>query len=800
MEDRTGHWLAGRYRLDRHLATDTTGDWYEAWDGAALLRVVVHLLASAMHDTPGALARYEQQADKLRALELRALVAVRGIERDAATPFVVLDMPPGQSLATVLAERTAPFSPEEAARTLRPVAESLDVLHANGIVHRQITPQTIMIGTDGGGILAAPPFVPPGMDTAAFGPSPFLSPEQSDGRALTGASDIYALGAVLYTMLAGIPPVTDRDAPHDTSETRRVRWEQMHHAPVALHGQTPVVSEWVDHALLSALNPNPAARPPSASHLIAAIAEAERDGAQATAAIPRARDGDTVANFRAATHVASVDFMPPDDLNAESAYTDMFDAPEMPTRYAGGRRGAAALPILAALTVLVIATALVLGTFVVRRNNRLTAEQGHYAVAEGALGHGDYDTAIAEFGAAGTYRDAPTRARAAQAEKEQQANYDTGSAAFSQEDYSVAADAFGKAGTFRDASQRRLDAMRFADQKQAYADGQRALAQEDYASAAAAYARAGDYRDATQQATQAQGLIGQQRQYQTGHDALAREDYAIATVAFRAAGNYRDAPQQAMQAEKLRIQKAAYDAGADASAQEDFKTAKQQFEAAGLYKDAAMRAMQADQGATLLAKYTSAQAHLRASQWKDAYADLQEIKKQQPDYKDVAAVIGHLENDVVNPTTVDLSVVLNVTTDYKESWVPVNNLIGQPVTWLYVVARQSASDARPDQINAVTIAIVARQGSKETLNGELPVLASNNDLRDKNTLRTGEKLFVPTEKGQTFEVAEFGKYRARLTVTNLVFPLRIPGNDSAGPIMTFFSRLIVDVTLTPKTP
>jgi len=793
MEDRTGHWLAGQYRLDRHLATDTTGEWYEAWDGAALLRVVVHLLAPAMCESPGAIARYEKQADAVRALGLRAAVAVRAVERDVATVFVVSDVPPGQSLAALLAERAAPFSPEEAARILWPVAQVLDALHAEGIVYRQITPETILIGPDGG-VLAAPPFVPPGMDAAVFGPSPFLSPEQSDGRAPTRASDIYALGAVLYAMLAGEPPPppSGERAPRDPPETRR--------APIALGGRTPVVSGWVDHALLSALNPNPAARPPSASHLIAAIAEAERDWAQATAVIRRTGDDETTATFSAAPRPAPPvwdDFAPPDDLD----HTGMIGMPDLPERaMGGGRRSTAALPVLAVLTVLVIAAALILGTLVVRRNNRLAADAGHYAAAESALGQGDYDTAVAEFGAAGTYRDAPTRARAAQTEKEQRANYDAGDAAFGREDYTAAVDAFGKAGAYRDATQRRADAVRLADQKQGYADGQRALGQGDYATAAAAFARAGDYKDATQQATQAQGLIGQQRQYQTGKDALAREDYATATAAFRAAGNFQDAPQQATLAEKLRTQKAAYDAGADAFAREDYKTAKQQFAAAGDYKDAAARAAQADQEDALLTRYTSAQVHLRASQWKDAYADLQEIKKQRPDYKDVAAVIAHLENDVVNPTTVDLSAALNVTNAFKESWAPVNNLIGQPVTWLYVVARQSASDARPDQISALSIALVARQGSKEALNGETPVLAANSDLRDRDALHAGEKLFVVTDKGQIFESADFGKYRARLTVTTLAFPLRIPGNDSAGSLTTFFSRLIVDVTLTPKTP
>ena len=774
MEDRTGQWLVGRYRLDRRLTTDTTGDWYEAWDGAALLRVVVHLLAPAMLELPGTVTRYEQQAVLLRARPRRGMTSVRGFEREGVTCFVVQDAPLGVSLAAALRERETPFSTAEAAHILRPVADALDALHGDGLVHRHVTPETIMVGPDGAGILAPPAFVPPGSDAATFGPSAFLSPEQEAGDAATGASDIYALGAVLYTMLTGTLPSTGAHVPPDTPE--------------------------IPGAIRSALNPSPAARPPRASLLITAIAGGDGNTPE-TAAIQRGR-GDTIANLPATEATQSVPFSPGDYAPSDDfGQIGMFPASETSAVHTGGvRRAPAVMPVLVVFTVLVVASALVLGTLVVRRNATLAAQRSHYATAEAALGRGDDDTAIAEFTAAGAYQDAPARVRAAQIEKTQRANYDSGVAAFNQEDYVAAADAFGKAGGFRDASQRQVDALRLADQKQAYADGQRALAQEDYPTAAAAFARAGDYKDAPQQATQVQSLIGAQRQYQTGMDALAREDYATAAAAFRAAGNYKDAPQQAAHADKLRVQKAAYDAGADAFAREEFKVAKQQFLAAGDYKDAAARAVQADQEDMLLAKYTSAQTHLQASQWKDAYADLQEIVKTRPDYKDVAAIISHLENDVVNPTTVDVFAVLNAANGYKEAWVPVNNLIGQPVTWLYIAARQSVSDARPDQISAVSFSLVATQGTKEALNNEIPVLVANPDVLDKNALHAGEKVFVATDKGQTVETTEFGKYRARLTLTNLVFPLKIAGNDSAGTTTAYFSRLTVDVILTPKAP
>ncbi len=773
MEDRTGRWLAGRYRLDRRIATERTGDRYEAWDGAALLRVVAWILAPALTEPPDALSRYEGLTTQVRALGHRGMVAVRGIDRDGETLFLVLDAPPGPSLRALLQERDAPFTIAEAARLLGPVADALDALHAMGAIHRHVAPETIFVTPDGGALLAEPLYAPPGMDGALLGPSACLSPEQARGDTITGAADIYALGAVLAEMLTLTGHATDAGTP-------------------LVRGCPP---GRIARTLARALNPDPAHRQHTARALIAEIGGDERETSGTTTALPRgATADDTVANYlpagemsRAASMIAPIAYEEPDTV----AYPPDDDA-------AGGRHGRSLPPALVVLTALVLLGALVLGTLVIKRNQTLTTEQNHYAAAEVALGQGDYDTAIGEFGAAGTYRDAPTRAQAAAITKQQLASYDAGTAALGQQNYAAAADAFGNAGTFRDAPQRRADALRLADQQQAYMDGQNALAKEDYPAAATDFARAGTYQDAPRLATQAQSLIGQQQQYQAGIDASGREDYATAAAAFRSAGTYKDAPQRATQAEKLRDQKTVYDAGAAAFAREDFKGAKQQFDAAGDFKDAPARAAQAAQEDQLLAKYTSAQAHLQTSQWKEAYTELQEINKVRPDYKDVRAVINHLENDVTNPTVVDLSAALNQGNGYKEAWVAVNNLIGQPVTWLYVASRQTADSARPEQVSAISIALVATQGGKELLNTDLPVLAANSDLRDKNALRAGEAFSVVTDKGQTIEVAGFGKYRARLTVTNLALPQKVPGNDSAGTTSTYFSRLTIEVTLAPK--
>lgn len=803
MEDRTGNWLAGRYRLDHRLSEEITGDRYDAWDGEYLLRIVVYILAPSLLEAPDAFARYERQVHEIRRLASPGLVPVRGIARDDATVFLILDDLPGRTLAMAIRERNAPFTPTEAVRILRPVAAALDALHATGIAHRHVSPATIALAPEGIGILTEPAFAPPAMDGALFGSSFLLSPEQYGGRVPTGASDTYLLGAVLYEMLTGSPPFTGARAPQGVDPTQRIPWEQVNLPPVLPRARNPLLAPRLDRVVLSALHPDPAQRPATAVRLLAEIADEEAEPAHRTTALPRDRAATaTVAAIPPPDGTRAMESTRPTATAARqssdnASSTDAVEMPEIPSQQAVTGRHTFTVPVLAALTVVVLLSAVVLGTLLVRRNNTLTMQQNHYITAEAALGRGDYDIAIAEFGAAGAYRDAPARTEAARAEKEQFASYDAGVAAFGQEDYPTAADAFGKAGFYRDAPQRRADALRLADQKQAYTEGRNDLAREDYPAAATAFARAGTYGDAPRQALQAQTLIGQQQQYNAGQDAVTRQDYSTAAAAFRAAGNFKDAPTQAMRAEQLRTQKTAYDAASAAYAREDFKTAKQQFEAAGNYQDAPARAAQADQEETLLVKYNSAQASLKASQWKDAYATLQEIAKVRPDYKDVSAVIGHLETDVVNPTPVDTSVFFNQRNGYTEAWVPVNNLIGQPVTWLYIQSRLAA-DARPDQISAISLSLVAKEKSTSLLNGDIPILATSSDLRDKNTLRAGEKLFVATGKGQTFDAPEFGKYRLRLAITDAVIQPRTGSGDTAGPSIPVFSRLTFDVTLATK--
>src|SRR3954467_2104576 len=153
MEDWTGRWLAERYRLDRRIGTDATGDWYAAWDGAYFLPVTVHILSPAARGGPELLTSYRQRAGRLRRIALPGLIAFHDIMQDDDTVFLVLDELPGPTLAETVRERGHPYEPLTAARLLRPVAEALDALHDAGIVHRHVDLGTILVTQEGVGLL-----------------------------------------------------------------------------------------------------------------------------------------------------------------------------------------------------------------------------------------------------------------------------------------------------------------------------------------------------------------------------------------------------------------------------------------------------------------------------------------------------------------------------------------------------------------------------------------------------------------------------------------------------------------------
>jgi eukaryotic-like serine/threonine-protein kinase len=256
--------LSERYRLIERVGAGGMGTVWEAEDELLQRRVAVKILSDGLAGNEQALGRFEREAKAAARLSGPHIAAVYDFGRDRAdTPYIVMELVEGETLAARL-QREGPLSAPEAARIAADVADALEEAHREGIVHRDVKPGNIMLTREGEvrvmdfGIAAAAWAESNTTTGAVFGTASYLSPEQAAGERATPSSDVYALGAVLYEMLAGTPPFV-RETPVATAIAHA------HDEPEAIEQAARDVPPSVAAACSAALQKDPAARPQSAA-------------------------------------------------------------------------------------------------------------------------------------------------------------------------------------------------------------------------------------------------------------------------------------------------------------------------------------------------------------------------------------------------------------------------------------------------------------------------------------------------------------------------------------------------------
>ncbi len=261
MDDMIGRTL-GQYQLLGILTTDALGAVYEALDSNSQAPREVRVLSSAVVDAPGGV---ERLADYIRiATALPPLLHVsRLLDAGEAEGrrYLVADSFGGQSLAQLM-DRVGSFAPRHMATVLAQMAEGLDALHAQGVLHGDVRPENVVVNPEGRVMLRNV-----GLARALRNPeepepiTAYTSPEVLAGGpgAYGPAAEVYALGQTVYATLAG-QAAFDGDA-----DTLRQQ---------ALAGQAAPLTgpaEAVDAAVRRALQPTPEARWPTAGAFAAAF-------------------------------------------------------------------------------------------------------------------------------------------------------------------------------------------------------------------------------------------------------------------------------------------------------------------------------------------------------------------------------------------------------------------------------------------------------------------------------------------------------------------------------------------------
>ncbi len=218
---RLGEVVSGRYRIQKLLGEGGMGAVYLAEHTAMRKRVALKLLHKAVSDNAEVIARFEREAIAAAKIEHPNVAAATDFGRtEDGSLFLVLEYIEGQSLRDVLAAGAMPWP--RAVHVAKQIAMALGRAHEEGIVHRDLKPENVMLVNkdddpdfvkvlDFGIAKMSEATIPEGVDKSqpltrmgtVLGTPEYMAPEQALGEAIGPGADLYALGVILYEMLAG---------------------------------------------------------------------------------------------------------------------------------------------------------------------------------------------------------------------------------------------------------------------------------------------------------------------------------------------------------------------------------------------------------------------------------------------------------------------------------------------------------------------------------------------------------------------------------------------------------------------
>jgi tRNA A-37 threonylcarbamoyl transferase component Bud32 len=208
-----GTTLNDRYRIESRIGSGGMATVYLAFDQTLERQVAVKILNREISRDPNALERFRRESRAVAQLSHRHIVMVIDAGEDEGHPYIVFEHIPGETLKERI-RRVGRLPISEAVAYAIEIGRALEAAHEQRLVHRDVKPQNVLIDQEGGAKvtdfgIARSLEVDASQLTAAgrvVGTTDYISPEQALGHEVTGQSDVYSLGIVLYEMLTGEVP------------------------------------------------------------------------------------------------------------------------------------------------------------------------------------------------------------------------------------------------------------------------------------------------------------------------------------------------------------------------------------------------------------------------------------------------------------------------------------------------------------------------------------------------------------------------------------------------------------------
>lgn len=272
--------LSGRYRLEVALGGGGFGQVYSACDQALGRQVAVKVLTLRPEWADGERSarqgRFRREATAAARLSHPNVAAVHDAGEHSGAPYIVMELLRGKNLRQVLLEQGA-LPVADVVEYGVQICAGLEHAHGQGLVHRDIKPENLMLLPRGivkicdFGLVAerdanVTRYTEP---MSILGSPQYFSPEQALGHEVTGRSDLYSLGCVLYALLAASPPF-------EAGNTVGYAYQHVHEVPERLAARRPGVPAALAEVVHALLAKDPADRPAGAAETAERLRAAAR--------------------------------------------------------------------------------------------------------------------------------------------------------------------------------------------------------------------------------------------------------------------------------------------------------------------------------------------------------------------------------------------------------------------------------------------------------------------------------------------------------------------------------------------
>lgn len=306
---RIGSYLQDRYEIQALIGSGGMAEVYRAFCHKLQRTVAIKVLKQEYNGNEDFIRRFTQEALAAAKVNHPNLVNVYEVEHTDGVYYIVMEFVDGITLKEYIRQK-GKLEQQEAIGIAIQVANGLSEVHRQGIVHRDVKPQNMIISSDGKVKLAdfgiARAVSTETLSQESMGSVHYISPEHAQGKPTDARSDLYALGICLYEMVTG-------RVPFDGEEAVTVLLAQINQTPVSPRELNPEISEKLAYIILKSLEKNPAARYQSAAALIQDLEAAAQNN---TDMLTSSQEGNTVGGDTILFHTADIAERMPADSRA----------------------------------------------------------------------------------------------------------------------------------------------------------------------------------------------------------------------------------------------------------------------------------------------------------------------------------------------------------------------------------------------------------------------------------------------------------------------------------------------------